>query len=135
MASWWTGPHAVVDRTGMDTYDFDVGNKTRRCHAAQMKKHIAALSGPSWPLHYKKMTSDDAPAEEDQWTVKKILRHRRRQDGSLEFLTRWEGYGPEGDQWEPAASFLPIVNTIWLDYLKKHNIVVPPAQMVQRSAK
>ena len=133
MASWWTGPHAVITRSGVDTYDVDVGNKTRRYHAAQIKQHIAALEGPSWPLHYKKLTPDDAPAEEDQWIVERILRHRRRRDGSLEFLTRWEGYGAEGDQWEPAASFLPVVNTIWLDYLKDNNIVVPPAQMVQRS--
>ena len=133
MASYWTGPHVVVKRTGADTFDIDVGNKIRRCHAAQLKKHIAALEGPSWPLHYQKLTPDDAVAEEDQWIVEKILKHRRRQDGTWEFLTRWEGYGAEGDQWEAASAFLPVVNTIWLDYLKKHNIVVPPSQMVQNS--
>ena len=133
LASRWTGPHVVVKRVGEDTWDVDVGNKIRRCHAAQLKKHVAALSGPSWPLHYQRLTpEEDAAAAEDDWTLSKILRHRRRADGCWEFLVRWDGFGAEGDQWEPAASFFPIVNTIFLEYLRKHNLTVPPAEMVQR---
>ena len=134
LASMWTGPHKIVRRTGEDTWDIDVGKNIRRFHAAQLKPHVAALSGLSWPLHYQRLTQeDDVAAAEDEWIVSSILRHRWRPDFSWEFLTRWEGYGAEGDQWEPAASFLPVVNTFWLKYLKKNKITVPPSDMQQRS--
>ena len=46
LGSRWTGPHVVVDRCGENTYEFDVGNKVRRCHVAQMKKMGTCLSRP-----------------------------------------------------------------------------------------
>ena len=133
LSSLWTGPHKTLRQCGRLVWEVDVGNKVRRCHAAQLKGWQKPLAGPSWPLHYRKLTDDDVPAEQDQWNVAKILRHRRNARGKLDFLVRWEGWGPEGDQWEPAASFLPVVNPIWIKYCSDNKLTVPVSQMASSS--
>ena len=65
------------------------------------------------PLHY---------AEQDNYTVEKILAQRPKASapGGLEFKVRWRGYGPSHDTWEPVSSFVPRVNTPFMEYIRKH---------------
>ena len=37
--------------------------------------------------------------DEDLWDVEKVVRKRRRKDGTMEYLVKWLGYGPEHNQW------------------------------------
>ena len=98
-------------------------NKKRVVHDAQMKVWIPPLVGPSWPLHHFMLTEEnEGQMEVDEWVVEKVLKHRRKPDGNWEFLTRWKGYKPEDDTWEPASNFLQKVNILWLDYCKKNGI-------------
>ena len=39
----------------------------------------------------------------DQWQVETLIDARRGKWGRIEFLVRWEGYGPEADSWERKA--------------------------------
>ena len=66
--------------------------------------------------------SDDDYAEQDDYTVEKILAQRRNASaaGGLEFKVRWRGYGPSRDTWEAASSFVPRVNTPFMEYIRKH---------------
>ena len=45
---------------------------------------------------------DDTP----QYGVERLLNHRLKKGckNKLEFLVRWEGYGPESDSWEPRVN-------------------------------
>ena len=66
--------------------------------------------------------SDDDYAEQDNYTVGKILAQRPNASapGGLEFDVRWEGYGPSHDTLEPHSSFVPRINTPFMDYIRKH---------------
>ena len=66
--------------------------------------------------------SDDDYAEQDDYTVEKILAQRPKASapGGLEFKVRWRGYGPSHDTWEPVSSFVPRVNTPFMEYIRKH---------------
>jgi len=52
----------------------------------------------------------DEPADEvddtPQYGVERLLNHRLKKGckSKLEFLVRWEGYGPESDSWEPRVN-------------------------------
>ena len=108
----------------------DVGNKLRRSHVTQMKRHFAPVIGESWRLHYHRMADAEPGAEQGDWTVERILRHRRKADGTLEFLVRWSGCGPEGDQWEPVSASLPTMNDVWAGYCAQHQLNVPGTQLL-----
>ena len=66
--------------------------------------------------------SDDYYAEQDDYTVEKILAQRSNASApeGLEFKVRWRGYGPSHDTWEPVSSFVPRINTPCMDYIRKH---------------
>ena len=66
--------------------------------------------------------SDDNPAEQDDYTVEKILAQRPNASAprGLEFKVRWRGYGPSHDTWEPVSPFVPRINTTFMDYIRKH---------------
>ena len=40
-------------------------------------------------------------AEENTWIVDKIIAKRQLHRRGVKYLVRWEGFGPEGDTWEP----------------------------------
>ena len=61
-------------------------------------------------------------AEQDDYTVEKILAQcpNASAPGGLEFKVRWRGYGPSHDTWEPVSSFVPRINTPFMDYIRRH---------------
>ena len=66
--------------------------------------------------------SDNDYAEQDDYTVEKILAQRPNAStpGGLEFKVRWRASGPSDDTWEPVPSFVPRINTPFMDYIRKH---------------
>ena len=61
-------------------------------------------------------------SEQDNYTVEKILAQRPSASAprGLEFKVRWRGFGPSNDTWEPVSSFVPRINTPFMDYIRKH---------------
>ena len=132
LATWWTGPHVLIKQVGSDSWIVDVGNKHRTVHCAQMKAWHEPIVGEATPLHHHMMSEDlEDTASPDEWVVEKILNHRKRGDGTLEFLTRWQGFKPEDDTWEPASNFLQRVSVDWLKYCKHHKVDFTVMQYLQ----
>ena len=132
LSSWWTGPHQIIKQVGDSTWEIDVGNKHRVVHDAQMKPWEPALTGKNWPLHHRMLTEhDNEDSTPDEWIVDRIIKHRRRPDGQLEFLVRWQGFTSDDDTWERAHHFLPRVNVDWLAYCQKHKLDLPLQHIIE----
>ena len=118
-------PGEVVRRIGEDTYRIKVGQgQFRERHESQLRVREPDLRGQHVSLSYAahEADSDDDYAEQDDYTVEKILAQRPKASapGGLEFKVRWRGYGPSHDTWEPVSSFVPRVNTPFMEYIRKH---------------
>ena len=94
------------------------GDSSRACPTGLAgPEPSGTLNDPGQHFH-----SDDDHAEQDDYTVEKILAQRPNASapGGLEFKVRWRGYGPSHDTWEPVSSFVPRINTPFMDYIRKH---------------
>ena len=121
----WFTPGEVVRRIGEDTYRIKVGHgQFRERHESQLRVREPDLRGQHVSLSYAahEADSDDDYAEQNDYTVEKILAQRPEASapGGLEFKVRWRGYGPSHDTWEPVSSFVPRVNTPFMEYIRKH---------------
>ena len=121
----WFTPGEVVRRIREDTYHSKVGHRQfRERHESRLRVQEPDLRGQHVSLDYAahEADSDDDYAQQDDYTVEKILAQRPSASapGGLEFKVRWQGYGPSIDTWEPVSSFVPRINTPFIDYIRKH---------------
>ena len=101
-------PGEVARRIGEDTYRIKVGHgQFRERHESQLRVREPDLRGQHVFLDYAahEADSDDNYAEQDNYTVEKILAQRPNASAprGLEFKVRWRGYGPSHDTWEPRS--------------------------------
>ena len=116
----WFTPGEVVHRIGEDTYRIKVGHRQLwERHESQLRVREPDLRGQHVSLSYAahEADSDEDYAEQDDYTVEKILAQRPKASapGGLEFKVRWRGYGPSQDTWEPVSLFVPRVNTPFME--------------------
>ena len=95
----WFTPGEVVRRIGEDTYRIKVGHgQFRERHESQLRVREPDLRGQHVSLSYAahEADSDDDYAEQDDYTVEKILAQHPKASapGGLEFKVCWRGYGP-----------------------------------------
>ena len=124
-AKTWFTRGEVVRRIGEDTYCIKVGHgQFRECHESQLRVREPDLCGQHVSLDYTPHEADldDDYAEQDDYTVEKILDQRLNASasGGLEFKVRWRGYGPSHDTWEPVSLFVPRIDTPFMDYIRIH---------------
>ena len=121
----WFTPREVVHRLGEDTYHIKVGHgQFWERHESQLCVREPELRGQHVSLDYAAhdADSDDDYAEQDNYTVEKILAKRPNASapGGLEFKVHRRGYGSSHDTWEPVFSFVPRINTPFMDYIRRH---------------
>ena len=121
----WFTPGEVVRRIGEDTYRIKVGHgQFREGHESQLCVREPDLRGKHVFLDYAAHEADsyDDYAEQDDYTVEKILAQHPNASapGGLEFKVRWRDYGPSDDTWELVSSFVPRIDTPFMDYIRKH---------------
>ena len=135
MKSWWSGPCEVKEKLGSHTYKVQVSpTLARECHCDQLRPYFDDILGRSWPMFYTgsvDQEKDDFGVED--FKVEKIVAHRTKKNGTLEFLVKWEGYGPEENTWECAEAFLPQFCQPWATYCKKKKLHLDIVQHLQGS--
>ena len=121
----WSTTREVVRRIGEDTYGIKVGlgefmerrqSPLRACEPDVLGKHVSL----DYTAH--EADSDDDYAEQDDYTVEKIQAQRQSASapGGVEFKVSYRGYGPYHDTWEPVSSFVPRINTPFMEYVRRH---------------
>ena len=121
----WFTPGEVVRRIRENTGRIREGHRQfGERHESQLRVREPDLRGQHVSLDYAahEADSDDDYAEQDDYTVEKILAQRQNASAprGLEFKVRWRGYGPSQDTWEPVSSLVPRINTPFMDYIGKH---------------
>ena len=111
LASWWIGPCLVKHRVGHFSYAIEIRpGEESIVHRSKIKLHLFdPLEGDATPLHFCKA---------DEWEVEHILKHKTVR-GKLMFLTRWKGYPPEDDTWEPSDNFIHRYSADFIKYCRK----------------
>ena len=115
----------MVCRIDEDTYRIKVGpGQFEGRHESQLRAREPDIRGKHVSLDYTahEADSDNNYAEQDDYTVEKILAQRQSASapGGVEFKVRWRAYGPSHDTWEPVFSFVPRINTPFMDCVRKH---------------
>ena len=111
----WIGPFEVIQRINPNVYRLRMSNLYPGLpvfNYQHLKKYVET------PREYGDRTAlpetRTAKPAEEEYEVEKIIAERRTKKG-LEYLVRWEGYGPLYDTWEPKRSLrnAPEVISLW----------------------
>ena len=116
----WTGPCEILHRYGSTgRYQVALPQGAEDVHMERFKPYLPPISGNPIPCLYFK--PHPKLPETDDYVVKDIIAHRFK-GGQHQWRVRWKGYGSEDDTWEPAKSFVGLVQQDWLKWNKEHNI-------------
>ena len=118
-------PREVVRRIGEDTYRIKVGpGQFRERHESKLRALEPDVRGKHVSLDYDghEADSDDEYAEQDNYTVEKILAQRLSASapGGVEFKVRRRGYGTPHATRIPVSSFVPRIPTPFMEYVSRH---------------
>ena len=114
----WMGPCEVLKHVHGGRYTVKTAFGDEDHHVDRMKPCIPGLHGKNIPfLHYQ---PSDIP-EDDNWTVEKILKHKKVGD-QLSWLVKWKGY--DKPTWETADKFVGFTQDDWKEYNLKHKLFI-----------
>jgi hypothetical protein len=101
----WIGPFEVVQEINPKVYRLRMSEKYPGLpifNVEHFKKYVNSPEefGERTTLPETWMKKPEAK----EFIVEKIIAHRFKRKGSvIEYLVRWEGYGPQFDTWEPRS--------------------------------
>ena len=121
----WFTPGEVVRKIGEHTYRIKVGpGQFRERHESQLRPRQPDVGGRHVSRDYvaHEGDSDDNYAEQDDYTVEKILAQRPSASApeGVEFKVHSRGYGPPHDTCEPLSSFVPRTNSPLMECVRMH---------------
>ena len=132
--SRWIGPGLVRAREGDKSYVIEIKpGLEMKAHRSFLKLYNEPkISGKGVPLYYYRRTEKIEDSMPDEWEVEKILRHRKI-NGKWEFLTKWVGYEPGEETWEPVQNFVHRFSAELVRYCNSRKISVYLMKELQKT--
>ena len=129
----WKGPGRVLERVGEHSYVVELKPGGRQhAHRSQLRPHVEdEFTSKPVPMYYFAEKAPVLDTRSDEWLVDHIVQDKIGANGERVFLTRWQGYGPESDTWEPLSHFFPQYNTELVKYCKRKDIHLNLADLKQ----
>ena len=117
----WIGPFKVMQKINPKVYCLRMSNKYPGLPVFNIE-HLKPyhVSDASWGEHTTMKESRRLKALSEEYSIEVIVGHHRKKCG-MEWLVRWEGYGPQFDTWEP-TSYLRNVPLVLSDYKWVHGL-------------
>ena len=133
--TWWVGPAKVTRRIGDQSYQVLVKpGVVHDVHMDQLKRYVDdTLEGSRVELFHHSTGYKALETQPDEWSVETISGHRRKKDGTWEFLTLWEGCPESEKTWEPAQNFITRYCVEFPEYLRKHRIDLGLSEVLKES--
>ena len=117
----WIGPFEVVQKINPNVYRLRMSDRYPGLpvfNIEHLKRYTP--SNDDWGERTVMKESGRQKVVSDEYSVEAIVGHRRRKRG-MEWLVRWEGYGPQFDTWEP-TSFLKNAPIVLNEYKRANNL-------------
>jgi len=117
------GPFTIIKQTSLVNYELKLPQKWK----IHNRFHASLLTPVVENDIYGKHTLKPPPilvTGEEEYEIEAILNHRvkgTRSRSKIEYLVRWQGYGPTEDSWEPETN-LGNSDEILEEYKTKHNL-------------
>ena len=92
--TWWVGPVPIVAKRGAASHDNATWDEGQRAvHISQLKPYIGdPIIADGVPLHHYRPGNREAAITP---VIEGICAHRYGENGTIQFLTRWEGAPPQ----------------------------------------
>lgn len=117
----WIGPFEVIQKINPKVYRLCMSNQYPGLPVFNID-HLKPYkpSESKWGDRTVMKESTQSKAVSEEYAVEAIVGHRRKARG-MEWLVRWEGYGPQFDSWEP-TSFLKNAPIVLSEYRKANGL-------------
>ena len=121
----WIGPMEVISREGEDSYllSSGPGTQTLTANRAYLKEYVFdTFGGIHVPLYFYKRTPRAKPTPVPQMQVKRIIDHKKGQNGELSFCVHHEGEDVLSADYHPVKDFLDENAQKLAQYCREHNL-------------
>ena len=100
----WIGPFEVIQKINPKVYRLRMSDQYPGLPVFNIE-HLKLYkeSDEEWGERTLMKESRRSKPATEEYSVEAVVGHRRKRRG-MEWLVRWEGYGPQFDTWEPTAS-------------------------------
>ena len=117
----WIGPFEVIQKINPNVYRLRMGDQYPGFPVFNIE-HLKRYnpSEDKWGDRTIMKESSWPKTASEEYAVEAIVGHRRKARG-MEWLVRWEGYGPQFDTWEP-TSFLKNAPVVLNEYRKANGL-------------
>jgi hypothetical protein len=120
----WIGPFEVVQKINPKVYRLRMNDRYPGTPVFNIE-HLKPYQEPPAAFGVDRTTLPEMRNDEEateEFPVERIIGHRRvGKKKTLEFLLRWEGYGPQFDTWQTARD-LKNAHGVLAEYKKKNNL-------------